>query len=509
MRRLMTVAAVLVAAACEQAPARSSAPLALVTVPARPAAAPPVLATGLTVPVRDAAGTDMDYGGAMALAADDASFWYGCRNNRTFARVSFTGQVLATCAGPSSLPAPLDMLGGLLDLGGGRVILSAFSTYDAAKLSTVSHAVGTLTAPGTWRAVAGARPGQVGGYLAPIPAEWRAALGGDTLTGQGAISIITGSNFGPGVYAFTAADLGVVSPLPARALVAYPAEHRTWGDYGVSTANGYSGSESFGGCFIPQGTSTLSCIWTQATNQHGYCYGNGSSNLAQHLKLVNGEMTCYDPSNSYKGPHGFPYKTYRLDYALADLAAVAAGTKQPWDVTPAARHLLPDSTDVMRVIQGGTFYRPSTGELFVTTYEDRATGRIHRYTIPAASGPVASDCIPGVESLVSDDSATAACVALPDGTGRRTVIEQWTRTGDVPATNGGAACVPVASPRTRSELCMPVPPTPAPTVAYACWVTSVGATYADGDARRVIRCDTNGPVTNLPNGTRFSVTVPR
>jgi len=37
---------------------------------------------------------------------------------------------------------------------------------------------------------------------------------------------------------------------------------------------------------------------------------------------------------------------------------------------------------------------------------------------------------------------------------------------------------------------------------------SVRAGYADGDIRRYLRCDTNGPVTTLPVGTRITVTVP-
>jgi hypothetical protein len=32
---------------------------------------------------------------------------------------------------------------------------------------------------------------------------------------------------------------------------------------------------------------------------------------------------------------------------------------------------------------------------------------------------------------------------------------------------------------------------------------------AEVDFRRTLRCDTNGPVASLPNGTTFTVTVPR
>lgn len=374
MRYLMTAGAVLLVAGLTMA---QTDPRTL------PPAGPIVPLGALVLPERDSANNRLDYGGVMGLAADGV--FYGCFQNGKLARVSWTGALLAPCAGPAMV-SPLDTLGGALQVGG-RVIVGGYSSYDATGAARVSHAAGaSLASMGAWQTMTGGLPGQLGGYVAPVPAEWRALLGGDTITGQGAISIISKSNFGPGVYAFTAADVGVVSPVPAVPLVAYPTDHRTWGDYRVPTTDGYSGPESLGGCFIPAGTSTLSCIWTQATASTE-CYGNGSPNPADHNKLVGGEWTCYDPSNGYKGPHGYPYKTYRLDYALADLAAVKAGTKQPWDVRPVGRVLLPDSTDIMRVIQGGTVYNPATGELWVTTYEDRALRRIHRYQIGAPAAP--------------------------------------------------------------------------------------------------------------------------
>lgn len=58
-------------------------------------------------------------------------------------------------------------------------------------------------------------------------------------------------------------------------------------------------------------------------------------------------------------------------------------------------------------------------------------------------------------------------------------------------TQGGAVTPPVSS------------------ITYTCAVTGTPSSYADGDVRRTVRCDTNGPVTSLPVGATFTVTVPR
>lgn len=59
------------------------------------------------------------------------------------------------------------------------------------------------------------------------------------------------------------------------------------------------------------------------------------------------------------------------------------------------------------------------------------------------------------------------------------------------------------SPETRTvgENCTPPPP-----LTFSCVVTGTPTSYADGDLRRTIRCDTNGPAS-LPVGTTF--TIPR
>lgn len=62
-----------------------------------------------------------------------------------------------------------------------------------------------------------------------------------------------------------------------------------------------------------------------------------------------------------------------------------------------------------------------------------------------------TNCVPGTPSLVSTVTSPE-CV-----NGNRTVTETWTRVGDVPATNGGAACSPIPYTVTRAEPCVAPP----------------------------------------------------
>jgi len=120
---------------------------------------------------------------------------------------------------------------------------------------------------------------------------------------------------------------------------------------------------------------------------------------------------------------------------------------------------------------------------------------------PPPPPPVPVDCAGtwGAWSRVA--GSESACTA----TGTRTFSESRLFTVVTPASNGGAACPVSPESRTSTEACVP----PVQTVTYTCWVTGTPTNYADGDVRRTVRCDTNGPVSTLPTGTTFTVTVPR
>ena len=73
-------------------------------------------------------------------------------------------------------------------------------------------------------------------------------------------------------------------------------------------------------------------FWTQWPRRN--CYGNGTANPSLDGTTASMALYCYDPTNSYKGTHAYPYRYQVWAYDLNDFAEVKAGTKQPWDVVP-------------------------------------------------------------------------------------------------------------------------------------------------------------------------------
>lgn len=117
--------------------------------------------------------------------------------------------------------------------------------------------------------------------------------------------------------------------------------------------------------------------------------------------------------------------------------------------------------------------------------------------------PVPVDCA-GTWGATWTRNADSDSACSPTGT--RTFTESRLFTVSRTPANGGAACPASPETRTVTENCAP----PVQSVMYTCWVTGTPSSYvSDGDIRRTIRCDTNGPVTSLPTGTTFTVTVPR
>lgn len=120
---------------------------------------------------------------------------------------------------------------------------------------------------------------------------------------------------------------------------------------------------------------------------------------------------------------------------------------------------------------------------------------------PPPPPPVPVDCAGTWGAWTRQAGSESACAQV----GTRTFIESRLFTVTTPAAHGGAACPASPESRTSTEACVP----PVQSVTYTCWVTGMPSGYADGDVRRTVRCDTNGPVTTLPSGTTFTVTVSR
>ncbi len=205
------------------------------------------------------------------------------------------------------------------------------------------------------------------GYMAPVPAEWKLTLGGPVLMGNCCLSLLARTSLGPSVSSIDPDRYGTAS-ITASTLVAYPDTHPTLGAYGTPGTNIYfNGSTQIRGVVFPAGTSTVLFF-----GHHGlgpYCYGDGD--------------VCGDLEIGYKGEHAYPYAYYVWAYDARELAAVNAGTKQPWEVVPyAVWSLTLPTPDWRGHLLGGATYDPATGQIYVSQlYGDGDYPVVHVFKI--------------------------------------------------------------------------------------------------------------------------------
>lgn len=233
-------------------------------------------------------------------------------------------------------PSPADSLGGLL-VSAGRLYCNGFLFYDANNSQERSHFSHSLTTTDAasfigWSQVGVAKQsGFVAGPMTPIPADQQARLGGNTITGQCCLSIISRTSYGPSAFVMDARKIG--EPMvSAQMLLGYPSDHATLGAWNDSNPT-YGGTTQIGGMVIVPGTRSL--LYFGSNGQGKFCYGEGTGDKSlDGLPAPGGEKYCYDPLSSDKGQHAYPYNYQVWAYDLNDLAAVKAGTRQPWDVKP-------------------------------------------------------------------------------------------------------------------------------------------------------------------------------
>ena len=218
-----------------------------------------------------------------------------------------------------------------------RLLGTGLIFYDANNTQIVSHFMRPLNL-----AVRGATPmrrvwepggaGFVGGYMAAVPEQWQAALGGPAVTGQCCVPIISRTSWGPAAFAWDPRGLANSSALSAKPLLYYSGEHQTLGPWNGSNPT-WGGTASVAGMVIPEGTRTA--LFFGANGSGTFCYGEGTWDKALDGKPVpGGERYCYDPLSPDKGQHAYPYRYQMWAYDLMDLADVAEGKRDPWDVKP-------------------------------------------------------------------------------------------------------------------------------------------------------------------------------
>ncbi len=260
-----------------------------------------------------------------------------------------------------------DLLAGLL-VYHNRLIASSRVSYDANASQNQlrkSHYVSSLDLSQQGDAqgpleVTAVKTNYLTGYMATIPAAWQAALGGTALTGWCCgPSIVGRTSLGPAVSAFDPDALGVVDPVPGSTLLYYDDAHPTLGVWstptpwppvaGQGTNPRYNGTTQIDGVAFPEWTASV--LFFGVSGQGVFCYGDHTSDPAkvftQHLFpdgssqhwciLLPGEdggHSFYSVDVATKGYAPYHFQVWAYD--AHDLAAVKAGTKQPWEVVPYA-----------------------------------------------------------------------------------------------------------------------------------------------------------------------------
>ena len=119
--------------------------------------------------------------------------------------------------------------------------------------------------------------------------------------------------------------------IPATPLVYYTGTNDTLGPWSGQNVN--FGMTSIGsGAAFPVGTRSLLVVGL--TGLGPACYGEGTSNQALAGQPVgDGAIYCYDPTDSAKGTHAYPYRWNVWAYDANDLQGVVNGTKTAWTPT--------------------------------------------------------------------------------------------------------------------------------------------------------------------------------
>lgn len=247
---------------------------------------------------------------------------------------------------------------------GGKLLGAECIDYDSTNKQTTYSAWGaTLAMGGTTGpykfSQPGAGPRAFCDYLIPIPAPWQAPLGGTILGGAANLSIVSaGVSEGPQLVAI---DGDAWAKAPAANSTIASTALAFWKDDNCSGCAGNhprlgrwnsnartqvvdmlpvptttftnpnapggvvvipyeDGSVRTRGGIFPDATRSVLIFGNKGLGT--YCYGDGTA--------------CNDPQNPYQGDHAYPYTFFVWAFDAADLAAVKAGTKQPYEVAPYA-----------------------------------------------------------------------------------------------------------------------------------------------------------------------------
>ena len=263
-----------------------------------------------------------------------------------------------------------------------KIIGTSYSYYDTSNEAVLSHFISGLTLSasgdfaGMYQLTGAPTASFLSGYMCEIPREYQSVLGGTHLTGNGALSIISRTSYGPAAFSFNANNLGITVPLPVTPLMyyntAYPSVGR-WDPLGTSgrtpLAVSWNGTGMIRGIAFPDGTKSV--LFIGLNGDGTFCYGTGGTSGGQ----------CYDPLSVDKGQHAYPYHYKIWAYNVDDFISAKNGTKNPYDVIPYTTWELVSPYGVTGLEPGGAAYDKTNQRLYVAQLRtDSAFG----YT----SGPI-------------------------------------------------------------------------------------------------------------------------
>lgn len=336
------------------------------------------------------------------------------------------------------------MIGGLLPYGS-QMIVTAFLYYDGTGSQTASHFVGStnlnsgsVNGPYTVSNSLGLA-GFVSGWMSAIPTEWQSLLGGPYLTGQCCLAIISRTSLGPSVTVFDPTQLGSASPVPGTTVLGYPISNPTLGAWS-SNSTVYNGTTSVVGMVFPPGTRSVLFFGHQGTGP--FCYGAGTSDPTLNGQPTGqGDNYCYDPAFNAKGVHGYPYVHQVWAYDANDLAAVKAGTKNPWDLQPYATWTFDLPFQNIGALTGGVAYDPATQRLFIADQGAETTGYDFRpviHVFQLTAGSPAPTFPPPAAPIRPSEPSTPTCatpIPYPNAQGTEVCVNgQWLPTAQVGVT---------------------------------------------------------------------------
>lgn len=296
-------------------------------------------------------------------------------------------------------------IGGLM-VDGERLIGSLYAFYNTA--GTRSHFTSgtTLATTGDWGGnytqTGSPTSSYINGWMTKIPSALQSELGGQALAGNGSLSILSRTSYGPAASVFNPADIGTSNPFPTNPLLYYDQTHpinggtnALWNDTtkmaGITLVDGSRsvlffgyhgfGPRNYGGfssnpifadeCSAPDICVTGPKGWAVCADKNNCTTGRKGIPYDTHPDcssyLNPGSDGCYyDPTGmGDKGPHAYPYRYQVWAYDANDLTAVKAGAKQPWEVLPYAVWEPPINFNPTHQFGGAAAYDASTGRLYV------------------------------------------------------------------------------------------------------------------------------------------------